>query len=58
MNYEIRYVRGHVEVYDQAGRFRSPADEGGEVGEGGEQPAGEKRRKKQRAPAQGPGRPL
>ena len=24
MNYEIRYVRGHVEVYDQAGRFRSP----------------------------------
>ena len=26
MNYEIRYVRGHVEVYDQAGRFRFPAD--------------------------------
>ena len=26
MNYEIRYVRGHVEVYDQMGRFRfSPA---------------------------------
>ena len=22
MNYEIRYVRGHVEVYDQMGRFR------------------------------------
>ena len=25
MNYEIRYVRGHVEVYDQMGRFRFPA---------------------------------
>ena len=25
MNYEIRYVRGHVEVYDQAGRFRFSA---------------------------------
>ena len=24
MNYEIRYVRGHVEVYDQMGRFRFP----------------------------------
>ena len=24
MNYEIRYVRGHVEVYDQMGRFRLP----------------------------------
>ena len=33
MNYEIRYVRGHVEVYDQAGRFRFPgAPEGGGVG--------------------------
>ena len=29
MNYEIRYVRGHVEVYDQAGRFRSPPHPGG-----------------------------
>ena len=26
MNYEIRYVRGHVEVYDQMGRFRSAPD--------------------------------
>ena len=26
MNYEIRYVRGHVEVYDQMGRFRFSAD--------------------------------
>ena len=26
MNYEIRYVRGHVEVYDQLGRFRFSAD--------------------------------
>ena len=26
MNYEIHYVRGHVEVYDQAGRFRFSAD--------------------------------
>ena len=29
MNYEIRYVRGHVEVYDQAGRFRFPPAPGG-----------------------------
>ena len=26
MEYEIRYVHGHVEVYDQAGRFRFSAD--------------------------------
>ena len=26
MNYEIRYVRGHVEVYDHMGRFRFSAD--------------------------------
>ena len=26
MNYEIRYVHGHVEVYDGAGRFRFSAD--------------------------------
>ena len=26
MNYEIRYVRGHVEVYDQMGRFRFAPD--------------------------------
>ena len=26
MNYEIRYVHGHVEVYDQMGRFRFSAD--------------------------------
>lgn len=24
MDYEIRFVYGHVEVYDQAGRFGSP----------------------------------
>ena len=37
MNYEIRYVRGHVEVYDQAGRFRSPAAAGGGAREEREQ---------------------
>ena len=26
MSYEIRYVYGHVEVYDQAGRFQFSAD--------------------------------
>lgn len=26
MEYEIRYVYGHVEVYDHAGRFRFSAD--------------------------------
>ena len=26
MNYEIRYVHGHVEVYDQMGRFCCPGD--------------------------------
>jgi len=26
MNYEIRNVYGHVEVYDEAGRFRFSAD--------------------------------
>ena len=26
MNYEIRYVRGHVEVYDHMGRFGFSAD--------------------------------
>ena len=31
MNYEIRYVRGHVEVYDQMGRFRFSADSEWEV---------------------------
>ena len=35
MNYEIRYVRGHVEVYDQMGRFRFSADSEWEaLGEG------------------------
>ena len=33
MNYEIRYVRGHVEVYDQAGRFRFSAAVGRGAGE-------------------------
>lgn len=31
MNYEIRYVYGHVEVYDQAGRFLFSADSEGEA---------------------------
>ena len=26
MEYEIRYVHGHVEVYDRLGRFRFSAD--------------------------------
>ncbi len=26
MDYEIRWVYGHVEVYDNAGRFRFSAD--------------------------------
>ena len=26
MDYEIRFVYGHVEVYDQEGRFRFSAD--------------------------------
>lgn len=26
MDYEIRWVHGHVEVYDNAGRFRFSAD--------------------------------
>ena len=26
MEYEIRYVHGHVEVYDLTGRFRFSAD--------------------------------
>ena len=39
MNYEIRYVRGHVEVYDQAGRFRFRRDPGGGAGGEGGGPA-------------------
>ena len=31
MNYEIRYVYGHVEVYDCAGRFLFSADSEGEA---------------------------
>lgn len=31
MDYEIRYVYGHVEVYDQWGRFRFSADSEGEA---------------------------
>lgn len=26
MNYEIRYVHGHVEIYDQSGRFCCSGD--------------------------------
>lgn len=31
MEYEIRYVCGHVEVYDQRGRFCCSGDTEGEV---------------------------
>ena len=31
--YELRYVRGHVEVYDSAGRFCFSADTAGEARE-------------------------
>ena len=58
MNYEIRYVRGHVEVYDQAGRFRFSADSEREALEELDQAPAEKRRKKQGAPGQEAGRPL
>ena len=58
MNYEIRYVRGHVEVYDQAGRFRSPAAREGEGGEGREQHPAPYLRQKQRASGPLAGRPL
>ena len=37
MNYEIRYVYGHVEVYDLAGRFRFSADSEREAREALEQ---------------------
>ncbi len=33
MEYTIRYVRGHVEVYDRAGRFCFSADTEGEARE-------------------------
>ena len=58
MNYEIRYVRGHVEVYDQAGRFRFSADSERGGGEGQEQHPPAKKRKNERAPAKEPSRPL
>ena len=31
MEFELRYVYGHVEVYDAAGRFRFSADSEGEA---------------------------
>lgn len=31
MEYEIRYVHGHVEVYDQRGRFCCSGDTEGEA---------------------------
>jgi len=31
VEYEIRYVYGHVEVYDQTGRFQFSADSEGEA---------------------------
>ena len=31
MEYEIRWVYGHVEVYDNAGHFRFSADSEGEA---------------------------
>ena len=58
MNYEIRYVRGHVEVYDQAGRFRFSADPGGGGGGEREQDPAPKMRANHRAPGLWAGRPL
>ena len=58
MNYEIRYVRGHVEVYDQAARSGSPPAPGGGAREGRDQPPAAKRRPKQGAPGLLAGRPL
>ena len=58
MNYEIRYVRGHVEVYDQAARFSPPATPRGEAREKREQAPAEKWRAKQRASGLLAGRPL
>ena len=34
MEFDIRYVQGHVEVYDGDGRFRFSADTAREAGEG------------------------
>ena len=31
MSYEIRYVHGHVEIYDQTGRFCCSGDTEGEA---------------------------
>ena len=31
MEFELRYVNGHIEVYDAAGRFRFSADSEGEA---------------------------
>ena len=31
MEFELRYVNGHIEVYDAAGRFRFSADSQGEA---------------------------
>ncbi|WP_275967508.1 hypothetical protein [Pseudoflavonifractor phocaeensis] len=31
MEFEFRYVNGHIEVYDAAGRFRFSADSQGEA---------------------------
>ena len=31
MEFELRYVGGHIEVYDAAGRFRFSADSRGEA---------------------------
>ena len=58
MNYEIRYVRGHVEVYDQAGRFRFSADSEREALEELEQDSAAEMRAKQRASGLLAGRPL
>nr|WP_317325279.1 hypothetical protein [uncultured Flavonifractor sp.] len=31
MEFELRYVNGHIEVYDASGRFRFSADSQGEA---------------------------
>ena len=49
MNYEIRYVRGHVEVYDQMGRFRFSADSEWEALEEMEQDSAASRQNNRRA---------
>ena len=58
MNYEIRYVRGHVEVYDQSKRDILRVLLTGEAGEGGRQASPKKMRPKQGGSGLLAGRPL